>query len=94
MNILQQIPQERVHLALVLKTIPCLEQLDKTIGTRLLETLNAENILVSFPSRGLGGRSKGMAKNYEAHFNQLIAGKNWLVTKTEFTNEIAFLIRK
>jgi 16S rRNA (guanine(1405)-N(7))-methyltransferase len=33
-NILQQIPQEKVHLALVLKTIPCLEQVDKTIGTR------------------------------------------------------------
>ena len=94
MNILQQIPQERVHLALVLKTIPCLEQVDKTIGTRLLETLNAENILVSFPSRGLGGRSKGMAENYEAHFYQLVAGKNWQVIKTEFTNEIAFLIRK
>lgn len=94
MNILQEISKEKVHLALVLKTIPCLEQVDKTIGTRLLETLNAENILVSFPSRGLGGRSKGMAENYEAHFYQLIAGKNWQVTKTEFANEIAFLIRK
>jgi len=94
MNILQQIPQEKVHLALILKTIPCLEQVDKTIGTRLLDTLNAENILVSFPSRGLGGRSKGMAENYEVHFHQLIAGKNWQVTKTEFANEIAFLIRK
>jgi 16S rRNA (guanine(1405)-N(7))-methyltransferase len=93
-NILQQIPREKVHLALILKTIPCLEQVDKSIGTRLLETLNAENILVSFPSRGLGGRSKGMAENYEAHFYQLITGKNWQVTKTEFTNEIAFLIRK
>ncbi len=94
MNILQQIPREKVHLALVLKTIPCLEQVDKSISTRLLESLNAENILVSFPSRGLGGRSKGMAENYEAHFYQLIAGKNWQVTKTEFSNEIAFLIRK
>lgn len=93
-NIFQEIPREKVHLALVLKTIPCLEQVDKTIGTRLLETLNAENILVSFPSRGLGGRSKGMARNYETHFYQLIEGKNWQVTKTEFTNEIAFLIRK
>jgi 16S rRNA (guanine(1405)-N(7))-methyltransferase len=94
MNILQQIPQEKVHLALILKTIPCLEQVDKNIGARLLETLNAENILVSFPSRGLGGRSKGMAENYEAHFYQLVTGKNWQVTKTEFTNEISFLIRK
>ena len=94
MNIVQEIPKEKVHLALLLKTIPCLEQVDKTIGTRLLESLNAENILVSFPSRGLGGKLKGMAENYEAHFYQLIAGKNWHVTKTEFPNEIAFLIRK
>ena len=94
MNIIQETPNEEVHLALVLKTIPCLEQVDKTIGNRLLETLEAENILVSFPSRGLGGRSKGMAENYETHFTQLIAGKNWQVTKTEFTNEIKFLIRK
>ena len=94
MNIIQEIPKEKVHLALVLKTIPCLEQVDKIIGARLLETLNAENILVSFPSRGLGGRLKGMAENYEAHFHQLIAGKNWQVTKTDFPNEIAFLIRK
>jgi 16S rRNA (guanine(1405)-N(7))-methyltransferase len=94
MNILQQISREKFHLALILKTIPCLEQVDKNIGARLLETIEAENILVSFPSRGLSGRSKGMAENYESHFYQLIAGKNWQVTKTVFTNEIAFLIQK
>ncbi len=93
-SISQEIPKEKVHLALVLKTIPCVEQVDKTIGTRLLDDLNAENILVSFPTRGLAGRSKGMAENYETHFYQLIEGKNWRVTKTEFVNEIAFLIRK
>ena len=93
-NIINSIPREKVHVAFLLKTIPCLEQVDKNIGTKLLENIAAENILVSFPSRSLTGKSKGMATNYEAHFRQLISGKNWRVTKSEFPNEIAFLIQK
>lgn len=93
-NIIESIPDEKVHVAFLLKTIPCLEQVDKAIGTKLLEKIPAENILVSFPSRSLAGRSKGMAANYESHFNQLLSGKNWQVTKNEFPNEIAFLIQK
>jgi 16S rRNA (guanine(1405)-N(7))-methyltransferase len=93
-NIIESIPREKTHVAFLLKTLPCLEQVDKTIGTRLLENIRSENILVSFPSHSLGGRSKGMAVNYEMHFNHLIEGHNWHVTKTEFTNEIAFLIQK
>jgi 16S rRNA (guanine(1405)-N(7))-methyltransferase len=93
-NIIDNIPQQTTQVTFLLKTIPCLEQVDKSIGTRLLESIRSENILVSFPSRSLGGRPKGMAVNYETHFNHLIEGHNWRVTKTEFPNEIAFLIQK
>jgi 16S rRNA (guanine(1405)-N(7))-methyltransferase len=93
-NILESISRQKVQVAFLLKTLPCLEQVDKTIGIRLLEGIQSDNILVSFPSRSLGGRSKGMAENYEKHFRQLIEGHNWKVTKTEFSNEIAFLIQK
>jgi len=88
------IPGDEVQVAFLLKTIPCLEQIDKNAGQRLLEGIQAPNILVSFPSRSLGGRSKGMTQNYEAHFNQLIAGKGWQVTRFEFSGELAFLVRK
>ncbi len=93
-NIIDAIPQQKVHVAFLLKTIPCLEQVDKHIGKKLLESIPAENILVSFPSRSLGGRSKGMAANYDAHFDQLISGKNWHVARTDFPNEVTYLIRK
>lgn len=93
-NIVEKIPQGNFQLALLLKTIPCLEQVDKSIGRKLFEGIKAENILVSFPSRSLTGRSKGMAANYEGHFNELVAGTNWKISKTVFPNEIAFLIQK
>jgi 16S rRNA (guanine(1405)-N(7))-methyltransferase len=88
------VPKTHVQVAFLLKTIPCLEQLDKTAGRRLLEELNAEHILVSFPAHSLGGRSKGMVENYEAHFSELVAGKDWQVTRFEFPGELAFLVRK
>jgi len=93
-DLTQTLPPVQADLTLLLKTIPCLEQVDKHIGKKLLESIPAENILVSFPSRSLGGQSKGMAANYDAHFKQLISGRNWHVARTDFPNEITYLIQK
>lgn len=87
-------PARPVQLALLLKTIPCLEQVDKSAGERLLSTIQAEHILVSFPAKSLGGRSKGMPQNYEAHFRELTAGFPWRIQRFEFATELAFLISK
>jgi 16S rRNA (guanine(1405)-N(7))-methyltransferase len=87
-------PTRKVDLALALKTIPCLEQVDKSAGRRLLGTLDASHLLVSFPARSLGGRDKGMPVNYESHFRELAAGKNWTVRRFEFATELAFLVSK
>lgn len=88
------VPDTPVQVGLLLKTIPCLEQFDKTAGARLLAAIPAEHLLVSFPARSLGGRSKGMVDNYEAHFEDLIAGQNWRVQRYEFPTELAFLISR
>lgn len=88
------IPKEAVQVALVLKTIPCLEQVDKEIGARLLAGLPAENLIVSFPSKSLGGKVKGMRQHYAAHFNQMVALFPWQVTLLPFDNEDVYLIQK
>lgn len=85
-------PTERVDLALVLKTLPVLAQLDKTAVPRLLDSLQARYLLISFPVQSLGGRQKGMAVNYEAQFAAWAAGRGWDVEKFEFENELAFLV--
>jgi 16S rRNA (guanine(1405)-N(7))-methyltransferase len=87
-------PTQPVQLALLLKTIPCLEQMEKSAGLALLDGIQAEHLLVSFPARSLGGRSKGMVQNYEAHFRELIAGHSWRVQRFEFTSELVFLVSK
>jgi len=87
-------PTEPVDLALLLKTLPVLAQEDKTAVPRLLDTLQARYLLVSFPAQSLGGRQKGMVANYEAQFDQWVAGRNWQVKRFEFASELAFLVEK
>lgn len=89
-DLIHAVPPQPVQLALLLKTIPCLEQVDKSIGRRLLEQIQAEVLLVSFPIHSLSGRSKGMPQFYEAHFRQLAAGLPWRVTRFEFPGELVF----
>lgn len=87
-------PTRRADLALILKSLPCVEQLDRSASVRLLEATNADHLLISFPVRSLGGREKGMARSYEQQFLELLAGKPWAVRRFEFGSELAFLVSK
>lgn len=93
-DVLSSLPPGPFDLAILLKAIPCLEQIDKAAGARLLGQIQAPNLLVSFPVYSLGGRARGMRQNYEAHFQELVAGKGWQVRRYDFPNELAFLLRK
>lgn len=93
-DVLQQCPTQQVDVALILKAIPCLEQIDKQAGYHLLRTLNARHLIVSFPLQSLGGKRKGMLTHYEAQFNTLVAGEPWSIKKHEFATELVFVITK
>ena len=93
-DLISSLPTQSVQLALLLKTIPCLEQMNKSAGLALMDGIRAEHLLVSFPARSLGGRSKGMLQNYETHFRQLIDGRSWHIQRFEFASELAFLVSK
>jgi 16S rRNA (guanine(1405)-N(7))-methyltransferase len=93
-DVIHACPTFKADLALILKAIPCLEQIDKSAGPRLLDMINADHLLISFPGHSLGGREKGMRVNYETRFWELVAHKNWAIKRFEFANELVFLVTK
>lgn len=93
-NILELQFTKQAQVGFLLKTLTCLEQLEKDIAGRLLEAAPCDYLLVSYPVRSLSGRGKGMRKNYDEQFQELTAGKDWEVTRFEFTDELAFLVKK
>jgi len=93
-DVLADCPCEPVDLALVLKTIPCLEQMEKNAGATLLSQIQARYLVVSFPMRSLGGRQKGMETTYAARFAELTDGWQARITRLDFANELVFVIER
>ncbi|MBI3159547.1 MAG: 16S rRNA methyltransferase [Chloroflexi bacterium] len=93
-DVLGDPPDMPVDTALVLKTLPCLEQVDKDAGRTLLRALKARRIVVSFPVASLGGRGKGMAENYAARFAALAAEEGWRAERLSAPGELTYLVMK
>jgi 16S rRNA (guanine(1405)-N(7))-methyltransferase len=81
-------------LALLLKVLPCLEQIEKGAGERLLGAIDAERVLVSFPVHTLGGTRKGMGRTYEAWLREVIRPLPFTITSLSFRTELAFLLSR
>jgi 16S rRNA (guanine(1405)-N(7))-methyltransferase len=93
-DILQSPPSAAVDVALLLKAVPCLEQVDRHAGRGLLQAINARHVVVSFPVRSLGGRSKGMEQHYEQAMEALLDGTGWRAARYLFASELVFVVDK
>jgi 16S rRNA (guanine(1405)-N(7))-methyltransferase len=91
-DFLGKLPKQHFKLALALKIIPLIDQLDKEHTRQWLENIPADQLLVSFPIFSLSGKGKGMIENYTSRFNKLTENGNWKIERFEFSTELAFLL--
>jgi 16S rRNA (guanine(1405)-N(7))-methyltransferase len=95
-NLLQPCPdlEREFDLVLLLKTLPCLEQLRKGASLKLLAGLRARRVAVSFPALSLGGREKGMEEFYEAWFSRLLNEAGWSAKRFQCPRETLYIVQK
>ncbi|HVP92644.1 MAG TPA: 16S rRNA methyltransferase [Acidobacteriota bacterium] len=93
-EVIRDTPDTKADVAFLLNTIPCLEQIEKWAGLKVLEAINSNFLVVSFPVKSLCGREKNMRKHYETAFSKLTQERNWNIQKIEFITEQVFLIKK
>lgn len=87
-------PADAADLALVLKTLPCLERQERGAAARLLGALRARAVVVSYPARTVGGRDVGMAERYDADLRALAAATGFAVTPLDTPYEPAYLLTR
>jgi 16S rRNA (guanine(1405)-N(7))-methyltransferase len=85
-------PPRSADVALLLKAIPCLQQLERDIGRRLLDAIDAPLLIVSYPAQSLGGHKRAMPDHYAAEFARLVEGRPWRVEEFRFATELAYRI--
>ncbi len=91
-DILNEPPRQRFQVALILKIIPLIDQLEKDRARQWLENIPASHLLVSFPIFSLSGKGKGMLENYSTRFTQMVEEGDWKMERFEFSTELAFLL--
>ena len=84
----------RTDLALVLKTLPCLEQQGAGASETLLDAIPAPRLVVSFPTRSLGGRAKGMGATYARGFEAILAARGWAAESFEAGPELVYVVER
>jgi 16S rRNA (guanine(1405)-N(7))-methyltransferase len=93
-DVIKDTPKIYADLTFVLYTLPCLEQVEKSAGLKVLESVNSNFLVVSFPVHSLGGKKIDMRRHYEAGFDKLTQEKDWTIQRLEFRTELVFLITK
>ena len=87
-------PAQSADVALLLKSVPCLEQQAPGSAARVLETVRAGHVVVSFPTRSLGGAHKGMVSTYRTTMQRLCEGQDWRLSELLFPVELVFVVDK
>lgn len=87
-------PAESGDLAFLMKLIPCLEQRERGAALRLMDRLDVDWIVATFPVRSLSGRSKHMPGHYRALFGGMCAERGWEPIEVRCDAELVFVVRK
>jgi 16S rRNA (guanine(1405)-N(7))-methyltransferase len=87
-------PGDEASVAFLFKTVPCLQHQVSDL-LPILDEINADWLVVSFPTRSLGGRGgKGMAATYRGMMAELAAQRGWPVEEISYPSEMVFVVRK
>jgi 16S rRNA (guanine(1405)-N(7))-methyltransferase len=87
-------PEQSGDVALLLKLVPCLERQAPGSSRRLLAELDVHHVVVSFPTRSLGGTGKGMVAQYRNVLAALVDGLPWRAFELRTQPELVFVLSR
>ena len=87
-----KVPEGEADAVFLFKLIPVLEQQRKGLGYRLLLSIRAKTIIVTFPIRSLSGREKDMERFYSGQFEQNLPMGFFILKKAVVGTELVYVV--
>lgn len=88
------IPAERFDICLLFKILPLLDRQRSGAAMDVLRRVNAEYIVISFPTRTLGGRNVGMEENYSAWMESHLPDEYAVAERFTAENELFYILKE
>lgn len=79
---------------MLLKTLPCLEQQEKGISQKIVSAIQSRYIVISFPSKSLSGRDKGMVEHYKVFLYSIIDTNHYDIQEVKFSKETVYILEQ
>ncbi|MBU6286690.1 MAG: hypothetical protein KGS10_00850 [Chloroflexi bacterium] len=79
-------------LAILMKAVPCLDQVQPGNARRVLEALDVRRAIITWPVQSLGGAQKGMRTTYRRTFEAMVEGLPYVATEVTLPGELAFIL--
>ena len=93
-DVLASPPTGRPDVTLLLKTAPCLERQDEGSVVRLLRRIRSPFVVVSFPTKSLGGREKGMRRSYAKFMAEVASELSVEVEELAYATEAVYVLKR
>ena len=91
-DIIAETPDESVDVAFLFKILPLIERQAKGRSAKLLREIKAQHIVVSYPTKSLSGKGKGMHTFYAAAFEELLGEDLVVSAKKEIGDELVYVV--
>lgn len=88
------IPRERFDIALLFKILPLLERQKSGSAAEVMRSIDAETLVVSFPTRTLGGRNVGMEHHYTAWMEAHLPANRSVAARLTTDNELYYVLKE
>jgi 16S rRNA (guanine(1405)-N(7))-methyltransferase len=84
----------QADIVFLLKLLPLLEHQQKGSSLEVLKKQRCKYLVVSFPTKTVSGKEKGMIDFYSKQFQDLIRNELWQTEKILFPTELIFIVKK
>ena len=88
------IPKERFDMALLFKLLPLLERQKTGAALSVMDQIHAPWLVVSFPTRTLGGRNVGMAAQYSQWMEAHVPADREIAECFETNHELFYILKE
>lgn len=93
-DIISSVPENYSDVTFLFKILPVIEHQKKGKTTDILTKINSKYIVVTFPTKSLSGRSKGMEEHYAQFVDTTISPSFNVISSNTIGNEYIVIIQK
>ena len=91
-DVIAKTPRQCADTAFLFKLMPVIENQKPGRGFELLNELKTKYAVVTYPLKSLGGREKGMGRQYASVFEGLAGERHKIIGKASFKNELVYIL--